>query len=48
MPPRLESGSVDILDEARYREVVGTARRFVLRLPFQYLVRNFGSEQVMA
>ena len=47
MSPRLKIGSVDILDDARHREVVDTASRFVLWLPFQDSARNFGSEQVM-
>jgi hypothetical protein len=48
MPPRLKICSVDILDDARYREVVDAPRRFVFWLPFQHSIRNFGSEQVMA
>jgi hypothetical protein len=47
MPPRLKICSVDILDDARYGEVVDAARRFIFWLPFQRSIRNFGSEQVM-
>ena len=47
MPPRLKICSIDILDDARYGEVVDAARRFIAWLPFQHSIRNFGSEQVM-
>ena len=47
MPPRLKICSVDILDDARYGEVVDTARRLIFWLSFQHSIRNFGSEQVM-
>jgi hypothetical protein len=47
MPPRLKTCSVNILDDARYGEVVDAARRFVLRLSCQHSIRNLGSEQVM-
>jgi hypothetical protein len=47
MPPRLKICSVDILDDARYGEVVDAARRFIFWLSFQHSIRNFGSEQVM-
>jgi hypothetical protein len=44
MPPRLKICSVDILDDARYGEVVDAARRFIFWLPFQHSIRNFSSE----
>jgi hypothetical protein len=47
MLPRLNICSVDILDDAGYGEVVDAARRFVFWLPFQYSIRNFGSQEVM-
>jgi hypothetical protein len=47
MPPRLKICSVDILDDARYGEVVDAARRFIFWLSFQHSIRNFGGEQVM-
>jgi hypothetical protein len=47
MPPRLKICSVDILDDARYGEVVDAARRFIFWLPFQDSIRNFGSEQII-
>jgi hypothetical protein len=48
MPPRLEICSIDILDDARYGEVVDAAGRVVLGLSFQHSIRNFRGEQVMA
>src|SRR5438128_11703237 len=48
MPPRLNICSVDILDDARYGEVVDAARRFIFWLPFQHSIGDFGCQQVMA
>jgi hypothetical protein len=48
MPPRLKIRSIDILDDARYGEVVDAPRRFIFWLPLQNSIRNFGSEQVMS
>jgi hypothetical protein len=48
MPPRLNICSVDILDDARYSEVVETARRFIFWLPVQHIIGNFSSQQVMS
>jgi hypothetical protein len=47
MVPRLKIGSIDVLDDARYGEVVDAARRFILWPPLQNSIRSFGSEQVM-
>src|SRR6266700_4381617 len=47
-PPRLKICSIDIMDDARYSEVIDAARRFVFLVSFQYSIRNFGSQQVMA
>jgi hypothetical protein len=47
MPPRLNICSINILDDARYGEVVDAARRFIFWLPFQHSIGNSGSEQVM-
>src|SRR6266567_1604728 len=47
-PPRLKICSIDIMDDARYSEVIDAARRFVFLVRFQYSLRNFGSQQVMA
>ena len=47
MPPRLKICSIDILGNARDREVVDASCLFVFWISFQYSVRNFGSQQVM-
>jgi hypothetical protein len=48
MPPRLKICSVDILDDARYGEVVDAARRFIFWLPFQFAIGNLRCQQIMA
>jgi len=47
LPPRLKICSGDILDDARYGEIVDTPRRIIFWLPFQHSIRNFGSQQVV-
>ena len=47
VPPRLKICSIDVLNDARYSEVIDAPRRFIFWLPFQHSIRNFGSEQVM-
>jgi hypothetical protein len=48
MPPRLNICSVDILDDARYGEVVDAARRFIFWLPVQFAIGNLRCQQIMA
>jgi hypothetical protein len=48
MPPRLKICSVDILDDARYGEVVDAARRFIFWLSFQHSIRNLRCQQIVA
>jgi hypothetical protein len=48
MPPRLQIASIDILDDARYGEVVDASRRLVLGVSFQHSIRHFRGQQVMA
>src|SRR5438094_7092308 len=48
MPPWLNICSIDVLNDARYSKIIDASRRFVFRVSFQYSIRNFGSQQVMA
>src|SRR5438034_7835730 len=48
MPPRLKICSIDVLNDARYSEVIDASSRFVFRSPFQYTIRDSCSQQVMS
>src|SRR2546430_16610307 len=48
MPLRLNSCSIDVLNDTRYSEVIDASSRFVFWMSFQYTIRDSCSQQVMS